>query len=553
MPSFLPYHEPSFVELIISSSILLALNSINSVLDRTVACGLVGQSVVTGLGYLGLILVVFAGGVSTDVVALKKNLVLSVVVAVTGVVTPIALSFALLATTGPFLGKSESATPLQAFAAGAALCSTSLGTTFSVPQASSLSRTRLGAVIASAALLDDVVGLVVVRIITNLGQAGNSDIEPAAVLRPVLVSAAFAIAVPLACRFLLRPGRDRIVGRREEVRMKVWIVSQEARFVVQTALLMLLIVAATFAGASILLAAYITGVVLPTVETHSNEAPTRAYRQPQRHGQHMEVEPKFCESVLRERGSSGDSPPLPLAGKETSPPRYTVSRVYDTYYAQAVNFVLKPFFFLFVGEIIWRGIIYSILMIIGKLLCGLWLVRFLISINGAWKGSNSFILSKCPQTVSKIRSWRLKPTTGLRDLQERRTPRVCGAAPPPPSLAQPTTVTSATLGHSSKLATPPTPLSLYPAAAIGCAMVARGKIGFLISLTAESQGVFRRPDESASEALELFLIITWAIFLCTIVGPLCAGLLVRRVKKLEKASEASGNGSRNVLGVWGVG
>lgn len=84
-------------------------------------------------------------------------------------------------------------------------------------------------------------------------------------------------------------------------------------------------------------------------------------------------------------------------------------------------------------------------------------------------------------------------------------------------------------------------------------VVARGEIGFLISSMAESQGVFRHIDEDASKASELFLIVTWAIFLCTILGPLCAGLLVRRIKKLEKATESLGGGARSVLGVWGPG
>jgi Kef-type K+ transport system membrane component KefB len=50
------------------------------------------------------------------------------------------------------------ATPLQAFAAGAALCSTSLGTTFTVMQTSGLNVTRMGVVLTSAAMMDDVVG-----------------------------------------------------------------------------------------------------------------------------------------------------------------------------------------------------------------------------------------------------------------------------------------------------------------------------------------------------------------------------------------------------------
>lgn len=68
---------------------------------------------------------------------------------------------------------------------------------------------------------------------------------------------------------------------------------------------------------------------------------------------------------------------------------------------------------------------------------------------------------------------------------------------------------------------------------------------------AESQGVFRRVDENPFEASELFLIVTWAIFLCTIIGPICTGLLVGRIKKLEKAAEPSRGGGRNVPGVWG--
>lgn len=193
-PSSLPYHEPTLPELLIPSTFLLALNIISSLLDRALACGLVGQVLIgtawgipgaawltpdfqraaSGLGYIGLVLVVYAGGLETDVGALRRNLALSVAVAVTGVVVPIALSFALFLTQ-PFLGGGGGGTsPLQAFAAGAALCSTSLGTTFSVLRASGLSRTRLGAVLASAALLDDVVGLVMVRIITSLGKNENS-------------------------------------------------------------------------------------------------------------------------------------------------------------------------------------------------------------------------------------------------------------------------------------------------------------------------------------------------------------------------------------------
>ena len=130
------------------------------------------------------------GGLSTSIKSMKANLLLSTCVAITGIAAPMGLSFIL----GPMVG----ATLIQSFAAGAALCSTSLGTTFTVLGTSGLVSTRLGSVLTTAAMMDDVVGLVMVQIVSSLGSSGSqspSSISPATVIRPVLVSAAFAVRV----------------------------------------------------------------------------------------------------------------------------------------------------------------------------------------------------------------------------------------------------------------------------------------------------------------------------------------------------------------------
>ena len=77
----LPYHEPDIITILVQASFLLLLNVINSVLDRVLYCGLLGQVLVgiawgtpgakllsttteeaiVQLGYLGLILLVFEG------------------------------------------------------------------------------------------------------------------------------------------------------------------------------------------------------------------------------------------------------------------------------------------------------------------------------------------------------------------------------------------------------------------------------------------------------------------------------------------------------------
>ncbi|KAJ2996043.1 hypothetical protein NUW58_g1100 [Xylaria curta] len=475
----------------------------------------------------------------------------------------------------------------------AALCSTSLGTTFSVLQASGLSHTRLGAVLASAALLDDVVGLVMRNQIfcLNLQELCteeilltlNAQVEPATILRPVLVSVAFAVAVLLACRCVLQPGQkalDSVMQRwnnkektSRKARAAFWIRSQEAGFLSQTALLILLVVAADYAGTSVLLAAYLAGVVVSWWDGQRDDP--RVYSQPQSIGtQHDETRVSSSqysqEPARREHVSTGDGASADTLDQETPTSRRMASRVFEEYYAQSVNRILKPFFFasigfsipisqLFVGGIVFRGIIYSVLMIIGKLVCGLWLVRFSISMSDTLRSVASFISSKYRQTVSKIRTWGFKPkakSTAVHEPQPHESPtaQTTGTELSTQLASRPRSVEPIALRPPTpELATPPKPLSLYPAAVMGCAMVARGEIGFLISSTAESQGIFRRPDEIASKASGLFLIVTWAIFVCTIIGPVCTGLLVRRIQKLERAAEASRSGTRDVLGVWGVG
>jgi Kef-type K+ transport system membrane component KefB len=166
----LPYHEPSIVTILIFASFLILLNVINHIFNRLIYVGLLGQvligiawgtpgaqwltadaeAFIVNLGYLGLLLLVYEGGLSTCFESLAANLWLSSCVALTGIALPIALSYCLML--------FADATPLQAFAAGAALCSTSLGTTFTVIETSGLRHTRLGVVLTSAAMMDDVVG-----------------------------------------------------------------------------------------------------------------------------------------------------------------------------------------------------------------------------------------------------------------------------------------------------------------------------------------------------------------------------------------------------------
>jgi hypothetical protein len=204
------------------------------------------------------------------------------------------------------------------------------------------------------------------------------------------------------------------------------------------------------------------------------------------------------------------------------------------------------------------------LMLVGKLLCGLWLIRFSVTLpnsrllrplrtmpylriphlwgrhanNADWgaeqkEKSSSTTAPRSPaSTATKVDG--VNNTDAIAPASE-----CCEEASRPRSARQSDTVTP----HVA-LATKP--VSLYPAAILGLAMVARGEIGFLVSSLAESNGIF-----TANGNDQVFLIVTWAIVLCTVIGPVGVGLLVRRVRRLEK-EKGGGVGGRDVLGVWGV-
>lgn len=210
---------------------------------------------------------------------------------------------------------------------------------------------------------------------------------------------------------------------------------------------------------------------------------------------------------------------------------------------------------MFSGAVVWRGVLYTVLMLLGKALCGLWLVRLSADpVRDAFAGF-------CDATASRLRTViRWLPLPGHKDEQlvTTTTAAAQGQTSPPPE--QPPRLSATEIEKANKKKTFRKPLSLYPAGIMSFAMIARGEVGFLISSVAEANGIFRGSSSSTSssdeEASELFLIVTWAIVLCTVIGPLCVGLLVRRVKKLEAAAPAGapveGGRRKNVLGVWGV-
>lgn len=187
------------------------------------------------------------------------------------------------------------------------------------------------------------------------------------------------------------------------------------------------------------------------------------------------------------------------------------------------------------------------------MLCGVWLIRFSPPIP-----SRNILLSPLLRTASNIPfcSRRGGETEGSSGLNMAVTKRQKGDAGPSvankSSRANDTEVPSDTRRSNLTSRDPAKPKSLYPSTIIAFAMVARGEIGFLISALAQSNGIFDPSSSLAETENNIFLVATWAIVICTFVSPLCVGLLVKRVKRLEErcqSDESTQNNSGHVFWV----
>lgn len=76
---------------------------------------------------------------------------------------------------------------------------------------------------------------------------------------------------------------------------------------------------------------------------------------------------------------------------------------------------------------------------------------------------------------------------------------------------------------------------------IACAMVARGEIGYLIASLAQSTGTLKLKPQSGGEDVtneDIFLVVIWAVTLCTIGGPIAVGTIAKKMKKKMDAAQS---------------
>ncbi|KAH7362410.1 sodium-hydrogen antiporter [Plectosphaerella cucumerina] len=359
---YLAYHEPTIIQLLVIISFFFFLALAEWISDKIFKAGLIGQMLVglvygiplgnimpiewqetfISLGYIGLILIIFEGGLTVHLGLLKANFFLSTCAAAVGILVPIGLCYALL-----YIGWGYGA--VETFIVGAALSVTSLGTTFvvigSAAKGIDFAKTKVGTVLISAAVVSDVTGLIMASVIHNLGAvAEDSDANLGWLIgRPIVASIAMGIFSPLTAKYLAGPV------------FRWYLEDRFARFKhVSNILLMVFVLCAFlsiagFAGASVLYGAFLAGTFLSALPCIHPDAPFMVFD--------------------REHGES-DPDKTP-----------TFVHTFEKYFLGAQTYILQPTFFasigfaipfrkLWTGQAIWHGIVFTLLMLFGKLIVG---------------------------------------------------------------------------------------------------------------------------------------------------------------------------------------
>lgn len=276
------------------------------------------------------------GGLSTSIKSVRANLIVSVCVAITGIGAPMGLSF--------ILSELVGATSIQAFAAGAALSATSLGTTFTILSTTNLISTRLGTVTTSAAMLDDVVGLVMVQIISNLGGSASS-FSSLTVIRPVFVSIGFAAGLFVLSAYFVKPLIKRILI--VEPIVPQIMRSIQFAFLYHTVILVGIVAGTTYAGTSSLFAAYLAGVIVTWIDGIIKESKIPP-------GDALETSFNSSNGGIRDSSTRRRSGQTQISNASSTNTQHgdtpTGEQVYEKYYKQPVNRILRPLFFVSISS-----------------------------------------------------------------------------------------------------------------------------------------------------------------------------------------------------------
>jgi Kef-type K+ transport system membrane component KefB len=198
------------------------------------------------LAQLGLLILLFEIGLATDLRALAKVGGTATVIAVIGVMLPFAFGFAALSAMG--IGR------LGAIVCAAALTATSIGISTRVLAELGFLQTKEGRVVLGAAVLDDIIGLVILSVIASF--AAGAAITTTGIIRTSAIAFGFVLIALLIGGFVVPP----LFRAAKRLRSPTTIAVLGLIFAFSLAAL------AGLLGSAIIVGAFIAGVLLNGIQ-----------------------------------------------------------------------------------------------------------------------------------------------------------------------------------------------------------------------------------------------------------------------------------------------
>lgn len=201
---------------------------------------------------IGVMILLFQIGLETQLRKLLSVGTVALMVALTGVLAPFGLGFVV----AEVMGLDD----LPSLVIGAALTATSVGITARVLADLGRLQGRESQVVLGAAVIDDVVGLIILAVVSQLVAGGT--VTPLGVGRITLVAFGFIAVALLVGRFVVPPAFDRLARWAKD--------SSLAMIALMTAFVLAIL--AQQAGSALIIGAFTAGLVFaPTPHAHRIE------------------------------------------------------------------------------------------------------------------------------------------------------------------------------------------------------------------------------------------------------------------------------------------
>ena len=150
---------------------------------------------------LGVILIMFSAGLETNVEDLKKCGLAALLVAAAGVALPLVFGFLLAAAFHGGFSGVDTEQILRYVFVGVVMTATSVSITVETLRELGKLRSRAGTVILSAAIIDDVIGIVLLSVVIGFK---NPDVKPLEAILKTVGFFAAAVAVGIGIHFLFK-------------------------------------------------------------------------------------------------------------------------------------------------------------------------------------------------------------------------------------------------------------------------------------------------------------------------------------------------------------